>query len=227
MKPSLILKSSLLALLGGVFLSPLANAGDYSLPSKAVIVTSPVETGFYFEGFGGVLFLDDINGTGAATIDAEFDTGWIAGGTLGYELTPALSLEIEGASGQADLDGLGVNGTRQGVFSGDLTYSQVAINLIYEFGPDNRITPYVGVGIGAGFADADFAYTGGRVNDDDSAFLYQLIGGVKMDLSPRAELFAEYRFGSLDEFTLQTGAGGVTFDELQSHQVAVGVQIKF
>ena len=227
MKANLILKSSLLALFGGVFFSPLANAGDYSPPSKTIVASPPVETGFYFEGFGGVLFLDDITGRGAAAIDAEFDTGWVAGGTLGYELTPSLSLEIEGASGEADLDGLGVNGIRQGAFSGDLGYSQVAINLIYEFGPDNRITPYVGVGIGAGFADADFAYTGGRVNDDDSAFLYQLIGGVKMDLSPRAELFAEYRFGSLDEFTLQTGAGDVTFDELQSHQVAVGVQIKF
>ncbi len=227
MKSNLILKTAFLALLGGVSLSSPADAGDYSLPSKSVITSSPVDTGFYFEGFGGVLFLDDINGVGATTIDAEFDTGWIAGGTLGYELTPALSLEIEGASGEADLDGLGVNGIRQGAFSGDLSYSQVAINLIYEFGPENRITPYVGVGIGAGFADADFTYAGGRVNDDDAAFLYQLIGGVKMDLSPRAELFAEYRFGSLDEFTLRSGGGGVTFDELQSHQAVVGVQIKF
>ena len=44
-------------------------------------------------------------------------------------------------------------------------------------GPDNPITSCLGVGIGAGFADADFTYPGARINDDDSAFLYQFIGG--------------------------------------------------
>jgi len=228
MKRKPILKTTLLALLAGAILAPLTDAGDWSPSPKQVLTSTPVDTGFYFEGFGGVLFLDDLSGTGSANVAAEFDTGWIAGGALGYEVTPALSIELEGVTGEADLEGLAVNGIRMGsAASGELTYSQVAVNLIYEIGPQNPITPYVGVGIGAGFADADFAYPGARIHDDDAAFLYQFIGGVKMDIGPRAELFAEYRFGSLDEFTLQRGGGGVTFDELLSHQALFGVQIKF
>jgi len=229
-KPSTFSFSRLFALLamGSAALASASIAGDY-LPSgkNPLSAASPVETGFYFEAFGGALFLDDLSGTGSAGIDAGFDSGWIGGGALGYQLTPALSLEIEGATGEADLDSLAVNGANVAGFSGDLTYSQATVNLIYEFGPQNRITPYAGVGLGAGFADADFVYPGARINDDDSAFLYQLIGGVKVDLGPRTEFFAEYRFGSLDEFTLQRGAGSVVFDELQSHQVLFGVQIKF
>ncbi|MEX2580654.1 MAG: outer membrane beta-barrel protein [Verrucomicrobiales bacterium] len=229
MKPRL-LKTSLLAFFGGILLSPAANAGDYYSPSakQQVLPPAPVDTGFYFKGFGGILFLDDIHGTGSANIAADFDSGWIAGAALGYELTPALSIELEGATGEADIDALVVNGARIGAFSGDLDYSQIAVNLIYEFGPQNPITPYVGVGLGAGFADLDVAFPGTRFNDDDAAFLYQLIGGVNVDLGPRTELFAEYRFGSLDEFTLQRGGvGRVTFDELQSHQALLGVKIKF
>lgn len=202
-------------------------AGDYASSGKELVSYPSDETGFYFEGFGGALFLDDISGTGADRIDAGFDTGWIAGGALGYQLTPALSLELEGATGEADLDSFAVNGANVAAFSGDLAFTQATVNLIYEFGPENRITPYVGVGIGAGFADADFVYPGTRINDDDTAFLYQAIGGVKIDLGPRTEFFAEYRFGSLDEFSLQRGGGAVVFDELQSHQALFGVQIKF
>lgn len=226
--PSLLIRSLPLLLGGAFFLSPV-SAGEYDpgFPAKQVLPATPIDTGFYFDGFGGVLFLDDLSGTGSANVAADFDTGWIAGGALGYHLTPALAIELEGATGEADLDGLAVNGIHRANASGDLTYSQVTVNLIYEFGPHNPVTPYVGVGIGAGFADADFRYPGAVINDDDSAFLYQLIGGVKMDIGRRAEFFAEYRFGSLDEFTLQRGGGGVTFDELQSHQAVFGVQIKF
>jgi len=229
MKPSL-LTPLLFALVGGIFLAPGIRAGDYGLPgknAKDVLPEPPVETGFYFEGFGGALFLDDLTGHGSADVNAGFDTGWFAGGAIGYEVTPNLSLEIEGATGEGDLDSLSINGTPMPTFRGDLDYSQVAANLIYEFGPQNRITPYLGVGLGAGFADASFVYPGNRISDDDGAFLYQFIGGVTIDLGPRSEFFAEYRYGSLDEFTLQRAGGGVTFDDLDSHQALVGVSIEF
>lgn len=204
-------------------------AGDSYLPQpSSPIQTAPTSTGFYFEGFGGLLFLDDLSSGGGARVDAEFDTGWLAGGTLGYSLMPGLSLEVEGLTGEADLEGISINGNRSRSFSGDLGYTQIAVNLIYEFGPQNPITPYLGFGIGTGFADADLRYAGSRIDDDDAAFLYQFIGGVKMDIAPNARFFAEYRFGSLDEFTLnRTGGGGVTFDELESHQALFGVQITF
>jgi len=219
-----------LLLVGGISLL-LPTPGTAGEPASShlpqPVHNAPASTGFYFEGFGGVLFLDDLSGHGGARLDAEFDTGWLAGGTLGYALMPGLSLEVEGVTGEADLEGLSINGNRSRSFSGDLGYTQVAVNLIYEFGPQNPITPYVGFGIGAGFADADFHYSGSRLNDDDAAFLYQFIGGVNMDIAPNAKFFAEYRFGSLDEFTLGRSGGGVTFDELESHQALFGVQITF
>ncbi|MDF1754571.1 MAG: outer membrane beta-barrel protein [Verrucomicrobiales bacterium] len=220
------LGSSITVLFSTILLFSPVFAGEYLPPAKGVTYSPPVDTGFYFEGFGGTLFLDDLQGTGVADVSAEFDTGWLAGGTLGYQLSPGLSVEVEGATGGADLDGFALNGTNFG-YSGDLTYSQVAVNLIYEFRPRRMFSPYVGVGVGAGFADADFTSPAFRINDDDAAFLYQVIGGARLEITPQASFFAEYRFGSLDEFTLQGTGGGVTFDELQSHQVALGFQFNF
>lgn len=200
------------------------RAGDPYISSTA----TPADTGFYFEGFGGVLFLDDLENTGGGTqIGAEFDTGWLAGGTAGYRLTPALSIELEGAYGEADLESFSVNGIRQGGFDGDLGFSQAVVNLIYECGPQNSVTPYLGFGIGAGFADADFSYGSNHISDDDSALYYQFIGGVKMDISANAKLFAEYRYGTLDEFSLRHGSGSIDFDELNAHQALFGIEIQF
>ncbi len=223
---------ALSALAGGVVLTSPAHAGDSAkavVPSSPVMTPAAVDSGFTFEGFGGLLFLGDLEGgDGSRRVDAGFDTGWLAGGAVGYALTPALSIEIEGAHGQADVDRLAFGGRGLGDFYGDVTLTQVAANLIYEFGPDNAITPYVGFGLGAGFLDADFGGAGNRFDDSDTALYYQFIGGVSVDLNPGARLFAEYRFGTMDEFELSSGGGaGVSFDELNAHQALVGIEITF
>ncbi|MDF1812399.1 MAG: outer membrane beta-barrel protein [Verrucomicrobiales bacterium] len=217
---------SIAALFSTAFLFSPVFAGDYYPPAKQVQYSEPVDTGYYFEGFGGMLFLEDINGSGAANVTAGFDTGWMAGGTLGYQFAPGLSIEIEGATGEADLDSYAVNGTNF-AYSGDLNYSQIAVNMIYEFRPNRIFSPYVGFGIGAGFAEADFVSPGFRIDDDDAAFLYQFIGGARLKINTNSSFFAEYRYGSLGELSLQGSGGGVTFDELQSHQAVIGFQFNF
>jgi len=200
-----------------------SEAGETYLPSAP----PSHDTGFYFDGFGGILFLEDLAGYGSATVDAEFDTGYLAGGTIGYELTHALSIELEGATGAADLESLAINGRKLSSFDGDLQLTQAAVNLILELENNSGITPYVGFGIGGGFADVDFRYPGNSISDDDASLFYQFIGGVNLELNSTMSLYAEYRYGTLDELELQRGGGSVTFEELTSHQAKVGLQVKF
>jgi len=204
---------------------PLTQAGEI-----VPVDPAPAIGGFYADGFGGVLFLDDLTGTGSANIDAEFDTGWLAGGAFGYAFAPTnmgtFAVEIEGAYGEGDIDTLMVNGVNQSGVDGDLGLTQVAANFLYHFG-HGALQPYVGFGIGAGFVNGDFQYGGNAIDDDDSALYYQFIGGASLALSEMMSLFVEYRYGTLDEFDLVRGGGSVEFDDLNAHQAIVGLSVKF
>ena len=149
------------------------------------------------------------------------------GVALGNLLTPSLSIEVEGAYGQSDVDRLSVNGRNQGSADGDLGLAQVMVNVIYEFGPQQAISPYLGVGLGAGLLDGDLRYAGQRIDDSDAAFMIQFIGGVSVDLNPNTRFFTEYRYGLVDEFELSRGGSAVRFDDLDSHQLLFGVEIAF
>lgn len=187
--------------------------------------------GFYAEAFGGVSFFDDLSGTGGAALDADFDTGWTAGGTFGHAFAPGpmgyFAMEIEGAYGQSDLDGLAINGNTIQDVDGDLGMTQTAVNFLYHFDRGGMLVPYVGAGIGAGFVNADFQYPGVALDDEDAAFYYQFIGGVSLVLNEKTSLFAEYRYGTMEEFELDRAGGSVVFDELAAHQAIFGVRIRF
>jgi opacity protein-like surface antigen len=82
----------------------------------------------------------------------------------------------------------------------DLLVFKTTLNAILRY-PGELVRPYVGVGIGwatgvllnpniAGRDDQDL--------DDTRAFGHQFLGGTQLLLSPRAFLFAEYRYFSAD-----------------------------
>lgn len=91
------------------------------------------------------------------------------------------------------------------------TYSGMA-NFYFDFdrSPDRKLTPYVGVGIGASYIDSDVTYRGsGETPSNESTFAFQAIGGVSARLSSCADLFVEYRYfrTGKDDFYLPDTAG--------------------
>ncbi len=69
------------------------------------------------------------------------------------------------------------------------------VNGFYDFDVDDRITPYIGVGVGVGFVDVDYSPSAvGIIDDNSTQFAYQIMGGLAYQLNDQTELFAGYRY---------------------------------
>jgi hypothetical protein len=72
-------------------------------------------------------------------------------------------------------------------------------NVYYDFNRDGMFSPYLGAGIGFSSVDVTFNPSGvGIIDDDDTAFAYQVKVGATLNFSDRWEAFAEYGWREAD-----------------------------
>lgn len=87
---------------------------------------------------------------------------------------------------------------------GHLRTIYVMANAVYDIDIDAPVTPYIGGGVGVGFVSAEYRPSGLPVADDNSAqFAYQAMAGASYSVSPRADLFAGYRYRGTTKPTLE------------------------
>jgi len=157
---------------------------------------------------------------------AESDIGWLTQGQVGYAFGP---WKVEGELSYRDngLNKLDGNKTAHG----STTALATMANGIYEFLPDSRWHPFVGVGIGAANVDAGKVRVGNTevYKGDDWQFAYQGFAGVGYDVSRNVELKAQYRyFATLDYDTKSTvNVGHKNDNEYRDHALLVGFTYKF
>ena len=140
------------------------------------------------------------------TEDVSYDTGYLLGAAIGYDITPSIAWELEytyrSASASFGAEISGPEGTQSlGSEDGDVTTSAVMLNGIYNFpgmGAMAAVQPYVGIGLGGAQVDFDGDST-------DFEFAYQAMAGVSYAVNPNVDLFAEARWFSTD--------GGEFFNE--------------
>jgi OOP family OmpA-OmpF porin len=163
-----------------------------ALMAAAALVALPViaqaqtpSPGFYIGAEGGVNWL--LNFTAApnnpalpATINVQPQTGWMAGGVIGYDFVGP-RVELEGIY-RNNPTNVGIPGTALNNQVGQLA---IMANLLYDFMPASVITPYVGAGAGIAFVDSNqslgstvFAYQGivGLAWNADTNFRVSLDG---------------------------------------------------
>lgn len=113
-------------------------------------------------------------------------------------------------------------------------------NVIYDFFPSSRVRPFIGAGIGAARVDLkvggkfNSATPGGvfRVDDDDTAFAWQFLGGMSFDISDRltGDLTYRYldgndiRFGSSSSGSAQPGSFKGAYED---QSLTVGLRYSF
>ena len=156
----------------------LAAAAIVALPVAAQAQSSA--PGFYIGAEGGLNWL--LNTTIAGTTVTP-QTGWAAGGVLGYDFVGP-RVELEGMYRQ--------NQTYNGGFAGSAINNQISqlsvmANLLYDFAPSSTITPYVGAGAGLAFVDSNSSL-------GSTQFAYQgIIGlGWNVDTNFRVNLDGRY-----------------------------------
>ncbi|HEY2884436.1 MAG TPA: outer membrane beta-barrel protein [Rhizomicrobium sp.] len=150
---------------------------------------------FYISGEGGVSLLPDLTfkDTLAGKLSDSFDTGFAAGGGFGYDTGEGIRIELNSLYQNSDVDRLGGVPT-----NGHLSSTSLMINTTYDFLPDARFTPYVGVGLGF----QNVGGTVGTLTGRDWKPAYQAEGGLRTYVSDNVSLFGEYRFSQSESVTL-------------------------
>jgi len=173
--------------------------------------------------FGGWNELDDYNDAAVGT----FNDGFVLGTAKGIYVNSNTRIERENTW----RNNSGNEWTNNGVttpFDGRVNNFSTMLNVIREFQPISRVTPYVGIGAGASRQDGEFVVNGNNLELDDWAFAYQGIAGLRFQKSCNVSLFAEYRYFGNSETDLENPnfvnpAGNF---EYTAQNVVFGIQFK-
>jgi opacity protein-like surface antigen len=137
--------------------------------------------GFYLRGDAGWSYLDTRNGDGGT---------FVLGGGIGYKVNDYLRADLRG-----DMAGLG----------GDEYLDTITGNLYFDIPTDTMLTPYVGAGVGYGWASG---------NDDGMA--YALMAGDEVNISESVSADVGYRYRQILDGT-----------DPSAHEVMAGLRFKF
>ncbi len=170
--------------------------------------TPAVANDWYGQVFGGYAGLGDSThdlSNSPATVDSEYDGGFVLGGSVGRNIpewstnSAALRAEIELSYSDNDVDAVNFSGNgpgAEGNISGSVASTRLFGNLLVDFDTGTAITPYLGAGLGVAFVDQDIVYGGAPVNisGDDTVFSGQLIAGASYELRDGLSLFGDVRY---------------------------------
>lgn len=202
---------------------------------------SAQQEGFYASLGGGLNFLDDsdFDIAGGVGVDNQYDTGFIISGAVGYATAPvwdygSLRLEGEVSYRQNDIDvhSVAALGGDQPGSTGEASALAFMANVYHDFLPGSDFRPYVGGGIGLAsieFSDYGIAAVPDVLDDDDTAFAYQLIAGASYSFTPQLAATIDYRFFAADpELETSAATGSVSNDvDYQSQTIMVGLRYTF
>jgi len=185
-----------------------------ALMAAAALVALPViaqaqtpTSGFYVGVEGGLNWL--LNTT-INTVSVTPQTGWAAGGKIGYDFVGP-RVELEGVY-RSNPTGATVPGL---VNSNTINQVGVLANLLYDFAPGAVITPYVGAGAGVGFVDSSSSL-------GQTVFAYQGIVGLGWNVDTNFSVNLDGRYYG----TSNPSVNGSSYSN-NNFSVMLGLELKF
>ena len=214
---------------------------DHEVASGPVSDLGPVGPragGYYVTLFAGASVFRDDSSTlpsvvGAPGNSTTFDSDWGVsfGAALGKEVATTssgiLRLELEAALRESDVDGAA------GFYpKGERRLGTLMVNAAFDFNPIASVSPYLGAGIGLGFARAEQAVFDNSITpapsvlfkDRETQFAWQVFGGVSRSASANTELFLQARYTDGGDIQLAPDFGSIDF---QAYAIEAGVRIRF
>lgn len=202
--------------------------------------------GLYIGAAAGMNFRQDANYTEQdVTFTASPSQPGFAGLlALGYALGNGMRFEIEGSLRQNSVGNVGLAGINVPGAGGDLRSWGIMVNVIGDLNLGNRVTPYLGGGIGLAINDWQGVGASGsiqgipyrlRANGTDPTFAYQAMVGLAYEIQPGLAATAEYRFfGTLNpslnaSFSVgdATASGRFTPGDNFNHSIMFGLRYSF
>ncbi|NTV98058.1 MAG: porin family protein [Chlorobiaceae bacterium] len=179
---------------------PLLAAGLFAAPSLASAASNP-----YVSISGGIGMMTNSTYDGVAD-SYEYDSGYLVNGAFGLK-SDSFRVEAEIGYHQNDFK----------YYSDyNLTIWSLMANGYYDFSlNDSGITPYIMGGLG--IANVNWEYSG--VNDDDTAFAWQVGAGVAFKAAEKTTIDVGYRYFSTADVNLYG------YDlSVGSHNIIAGVR---
>lgn len=203
-----------------------------SLASAALLLSTAATSavplnGLYGSLFGGYSYLPNNISTvryGLYFNDASFDSGFNAGGRLGYKNTP-LRYEGELTFIHADTGRFRVNALHQGNVSGHSSALALMANGYYDF-PEivPAVEPFLGIGIGLAGVGATLNSTtpfrNVHFSRSNTVFAWQATTGLTYNFSEQYAFDIAYRY-------LDTARAGDLGQAFQAHMATLGVTCHF
>jgi len=160
--------------------------------------------GFYADVHGGATFFNNdsarvtaLTTGGSVRAHTNYDTGWLAGSSAGYEWKKGFASELEFTFRQSHLNRIA---TSTPLFvGGDMHSFAIMLNGYYRLHNSTPFIPYIGGGIGEAIVSLNNARAAAGVDrgpfgGTDAAFAYQGIAGVAYPVAPHLSIAAEYRY---------------------------------
>ena len=216
-------------------LSSAANAADLYTPEPIPSAAS----GWYFSGFGGANWSNstdfDIDAPLAANVVNAYDTGFLAGGAVGYDwgsISGPFGMRLEGEFSYRGNDvkshNIGGGGPNAvGPALGETNVIAGMANMLFDLNTGSPFMLYGGGGVGVANVDFDghgVQGVGVVMDDDDTVFAWQLIAGVGFEIMPNMVLDVQYRYFRADDVSLTSATGVTSSTNYESNAVVAGVR---
>ena len=218
----------------GIFASIAFAALALASPQAGAADIDPV-TGYpiYISIFGGASFLNDVKTDFYGDqYTVKTKAGFLIGGAVGVKWNDIIRTEIE--LSHSRVQAKSYNSYAGGSFdpaSGPIKATYLLGNIWADLNTGSAFTPYVGGGLGFGWASGDTSFNGNNFGygPGESGLAYQLGAGVKYDMSENISLDLGYRFKGLNDidFDDNDGGGVYTSGDLRSHNVQLGLTYSF
>ncbi|MBY0428920.1 MAG: outer membrane beta-barrel protein, partial [Alphaproteobacteria bacterium] len=167
----------------------------------------------------------------------EYQTGWEMGTGVGYEfkgfnswLAPRAELELTYDQQLVDTSTTkGVKSTDPNAYGFQRNLDLMA-NGFLDFRLNRYLAPYVGGGVGVGYADFDRYGTsagGVTMDDNDVGFVWQAMGGLGINISNSAMVDFGYRYQQNTGVTLKAEDGTTSTTDEGKHVIMIGFRNNF
>ncbi|MEO1243336.1 MAG: OmpW family outer membrane protein [Pseudomonadota bacterium] len=210
---------------------------------SAVIAAAVLSTGatasakdgdWYASGQFGVRAVEREEATAPGVdIDVELSNGLYLSGAVGRAFGtkgPQLRLEGEVAWRGGKLNNFDINNVPVAVTGNGFSALSFMTNGYADFNNRSRFTPYIGAGVGVAQIKGDINAGANLLDDTATAFAIQGIGGVDIEVTENASLFADLRYfraiGTTMTLTGSAGSGDVDV-EYDAYTVGAGIRIRF
>jgi opacity protein-like surface antigen len=216
-------------------LSSASCAALFFLATPALAQQSATSIGsngdWYVSVFAGSSYLQDLDTSYVGFYyEIDFDSGFVAGATVGRRLNNNWRGEVELSYSKYKASAFSFTGGG-GTASEGLDALYFLANVWYDIPTNGRLSPYVGGGVGIAHVEGDVLFSNGFgfLPSSDTAFTYQFGAGVSFPVSSRLTLDAGYRFKviSKTEFTDRGLGPNYQNGPIRSHTVQVGLRMSF